>query len=348
MRMWLASSIFYFAVSVSSAHATTERGLAIGWGHNGYFQLNAPSELFVQIAASDFGTVGVMADGTVRGWGYVMENIPASLGPCQKVIPAYYANYAVALRRDGSVACWGTDSMGNTRPPVNLGQCIDVSANGVSYAVRQDGQAVAWGADTQPGQYRAVPPEAGIATSVYAGEGVGVIRPDGSLYCWGNSLAQFPSQGLAYRKFSPGGILLALTTSRDVLIRGGTGGWNPPEPIGKCIDIASNVAIAAVLTEEGRVISWGYWLDYSANLIPIGNSPNLGRCIQVTAGRRHVVALEYICPEDLDWNHTINAGDISLLLLAFGSSDTDADLDESGVVDAGDIALSLLAFGDCQ
>jgi hypothetical protein len=50
-------------------------------------------------------------------------------------------------------------------------------------------------------------------------------------------------------------------------------------------------------------------------------------------------------PGDLDGSGTIDAGDIAVLLLRFGTADAAADLDGSGVVDAGDIGVLLLLFG---
>ena len=55
-----------------------------------------------------------------------------------------------------------------------------------------------------------------------------------------------------------------------------------------------------------------------------------------------------VCPGDLDANGTVDGGDISLLLLLFGSgADSLGDLDDSGMVDAGDMSLLLLGFGGC-
>jgi len=48
---------------------------------------------------------------------------------------------------------------------------------------------------------------------------------------------------------------------------------------------------------------------------------------------------------DLDANGVVDAGDLGLLLLMFGTSDPAADLDGSGTVDSGDIGLLLLLFG---
>ncbi|MGA1266776.1 MAG: hypothetical protein ACO32J_06315, partial [Phycisphaerales bacterium] len=55
------------------------------------------------------------------------------------------------------------------------------------------------------------------------------------------------------------------------------------------------------------------------------------------------------CPSDLDGNNVVDAGDIGIMLLEFGTcgSSCPADLDGSGVVDAGDIGLLLLNYGDC-
>jgi murein tripeptide amidase MpaA len=50
-------------------------------------------------------------------------------------------------------------------------------------------------------------------------------------------------------------------------------------------------------------------------------------------------------PGDLDGSATVDAGDIAVLLLRFGTADAAADLDGSGTVDAGDIGMLLLLFG---
>jgi hypothetical protein len=48
---------------------------------------------------------------------------------------------------------------------------------------------------------------------------------------------------------------------------------------------------------------------------------------------------------DLDGNGSVDAGDIAVLLLRFGTGDAAADLDGSGSVDSGDIGVLLLLFG---
>lgn len=54
------------------------------------------------------------------------------------------------------------------------------------------------------------------------------------------------------------------------------------------------------------------------------------------------------CPADLDASGSVDAGDVSLVLLDFGPCQAcPSDLDGSGTVDAGDLSLVLLEFGPC-
>ena len=50
-------------------------------------------------------------------------------------------------------------------------------------------------------------------------------------------------------------------------------------------------------------------------------------------------------PADLDGSCTVDAGDIAIALLDFGTTGGASDLDQSGTVDSGDIAIVLLEFG---
>ena len=53
------------------------------------------------------------------------------------------------------------------------------------------------------------------------------------------------------------------------------------------------------------------------------------------------------CFYDIDDDGSVGAGDLSLLLGAWGGGSLEADLDGSGLVDAGDLALLLGAWGPC-
>jgi hypothetical protein len=54
-------------------------------------------------------------------------------------------------------------------------------------------------------------------------------------------------------------------------------------------------------------------------------------------------------PADLDGSCVVDAGDVSFVLLDFGSAGGPSDLDGDGVVGSGDVAMILLEFGwTCQ
>jgi hypothetical protein len=58
-----------------------------------------------------------------------------------------------------------------------------------------------------------------------------------------------------------------------------------------------------------------------------------------------VDAAAYGRPGDLDGNGSVDAGDIGVLLVMFGTANPSGDLDRNGTVDAGDIAVLLVNFG---
>ena len=54
------------------------------------------------------------------------------------------------------------------------------------------------------------------------------------------------------------------------------------------------------------------------------------------------------CFGDMDGDHVVGGADLSYLLSAWGSSDSEADMDVSGVVNGGDLAMLLGQWGSCM
>ncbi|MDE0005210.1 MAG: hypothetical protein OXQ29_21170, partial [Rhodospirillaceae bacterium] len=91
--------------------------------------------------------------------------------------------HSCALKRDGSVECWGGNTEGQSTPP--SGEFASVSA-GADYScgVRRDGTVQCWGSDDD-GQAN---PPSGEFASVSAGFGHSCgVRIDGSVECWGSN-----------------------------------------------------------------------------------------------------------------------------------------------------------------
>ena len=53
------------------------------------------------------------------------------------------------------------------------------------------------------------------------------------------------------------------------------------------------------------------------------------------------------CPADLNADSTVDAGDLAILLAAWGSMDPSANLDGQGTVENSDLAILLAAWGAC-
>jgi alpha-tubulin suppressor-like RCC1 family protein len=178
------------------------------------------------IAAEDFDTCALLADGTVRCWGddaqgalgdgppiatTTSPSTAVALGQRARAIAGGFAS-ACALLDDASVRCWGYDfngQLGDGLPkantdapstPVALGQGTRAIAAGTYHvcALLADGSVRCWGDDTT-GQLGDGLPLAGTAspaapvslgqaaTAITAGGGhTCALLADGSVRCWGD------------------------------------------------------------------------------------------------------------------------------------------------------------------
>ena len=106
------------------------------------------------------------------------------------------AMHALGLRRDGTVQCWGSDSHGQAPPEGRVGNFTMVSAGARhSLGLRKDGHIECWGWNV----YGQAPPDGveGPFVVIAAGSHSSYgLRRNGSLVCWGrNAKGQAPSAG---------------------------------------------------------------------------------------------------------------------------------------------------------
>ncbi|XRB07697.1 hypothetical protein NFJ02_32g82480 [Pycnococcus provasolii] len=105
--------------------------------------------------------------------------------------------HSLALRSDGTIACWGHNGDGQAPPDGVAGDFVAIAAGSThSLAIRRDGTIACWGANDD-GQ---VPPD-GVAGEFVAIAAIGdhslAIRRDGNIAFWGyNSDGQAPPQGM--------------------------------------------------------------------------------------------------------------------------------------------------------
>jgi len=202
------------------------------------------------------------------------------------------SNHVAAIRRNGSLACWGVPSACDV-PPGNDFVGL-ASSSGWSVALRSNGSLAAWGGNrlgqcNVAGGYN--------FTAVAAGYDFGVaIRENGSLAAWPDI-----SWGHVHL---PGGndyVAVAAGTHHGVALKadGSLVGWgfktaeDTDVPPGKdFVDVAAGGLASVAIREDGSLVGWdnNSMGDDDAPLhlisVPSGND-----FVDIAAGNSHVLAL---------------------------------------------------------
>jgi len=96
----------------------------------------------VAIAAGDFGSVALKADGTVVAWGGL--SVPGGVSNITAI--AAGGAHVLGLNTDGTVVAWGENFQGQANVPVGLSNVVSIAAgNFHSCALRADGTVICWG-----------------------------------------------------------------------------------------------------------------------------------------------------------------------------------------------------------
>ena len=218
-------------------------------------------------------------------------------------------NYSLAVRRDGSVACWGSNNHGKAPPGGVDGDFVAVSAGwSHSLALRRDGTIACWG-DNTSGQ---APPEGvdGDFVAVAAGEYHSLaLRRDGTIACWGfeddDDDDDYGYYDDYYNQAPPDGVegefvaidvgafhSLALRRDGSVACWGSNGhGEAPPDGVtGDFIAIAAGRFHSLALRRDGSIACWGCNSDGNRNIFAPPDGVE-GEFVAIAAGRRHSLAL---------------------------------------------------------
>jgi len=224
------------AMGASFGLAVKGDGTLWAWGDNAYGQLGLASTTaratrpvqvgtatdWVMVAAGEYHTLGLRADGSLYAWGwnnYGQLGSPTNSGtnaptPTPQLVAGTYTQIAagvyhsLALRADGSLYAWGSNQYGqlgtatnsgtsnaNPAPTPVAGTYTRVAAGGQhSLALRADGTLYAWG-DNSYGQLgpaattSPTPTQVGGTYTQVAGGFYHTLglRADGSLYAWGRN-----------------------------------------------------------------------------------------------------------------------------------------------------------------
>jgi hypothetical protein len=143
------SNVVEIAAGGAHSLALVEGGAVVGWGAGEASLVPEDLPPAIAVAAGGFGTtsgfsLALLTDGTVRGWGSSSSATPpANLS--NVVAIAAGDGHGLALRGDGSVVAWGSQ----TATPAGLTGVVKIAtADAWNIALRSDGSVVYWQGST--------------------------------------------------------------------------------------------------------------------------------------------------------------------------------------------------------
>jgi len=262
----------------------------VRWGSDGQIVNYPRLDNVVSMPTSGNGGIGIDRDGRV-----VTASVPAQTGVTaiptglsDVVDVAVSQDYGLALKSDGTVVSWGSNSFGATAVPAGLTDVVGISANWYhAVAVKSNGTVVAWGGQNS-GDARgiAVPSDLNTAIEVVASfSGSLALKADGTVRGWG-SLVNAGFSDIASIKGSDGSIAL---TKGGLIVAPGS--YYLAAGISDVVQISGGGDLGLALNRDGTVVGWGTNF-YSASHVP----SNLSNVLAVAAGQNFSAALVDMTP----------------------------------------------------
>ncbi len=231
----------------------TQGGAVVAWGYGESVPLGLSG--VVAVAAGDDHTVALKQDGTVVAWGSDSDDqCKVPIGLRGVVAIAAGTFLTIALKQDGTVVAWGSSGLDLCKVPAGLGGVVAIAATGSdAVALKQGGMVVAWGDDTW-GECK-VPSGLSDVVAIAAGDDHTVaLRQDGTVVAWGRN-------------------------SDDQC--------KVPAGLGGVVAIAAAGFHTVALKQDGTVVAWGGGSDDQYK-VPGG----LNGVVAIAVGGANIVALK--------------------------------------------------------
>lgn len=208
-----------------------------------------------KISGGSEHSLALKTNGTVVAWG--SDSFGQSTvpeGPNNVMAVSAGFNYSLALKSDGTVVAWGVNDSGQCDVPEGLNSVVAIAAGALhSLALKSDGTVVAWGANSD-GQCN-VPEGLNNVTAIANGGFHSLaLKSDGTVVAWGYA---------------------------------GDGECDIPEGLGNVTAIAAGEGFSLALKSDGTVAAWGYNYDGECN-VPTG----LSNVVKIAVGGCHSLALK--------------------------------------------------------
>lgn len=185
-----------FGVAITAGGTLTGGGTLTAWGDGSSGQTAVPGGIWASVAAGGNAGLALSSGGTFAGWGASGTNftgLPVLHPLPWKGASVSYYNAAV-LDRDGQIFIGGTAGLGHLPVPPDTYKAVACGDYQVA-ALRVDGTLAAWGTDTS-GEVGDVP-VGGTYTAVAAlNRAFVAIHQDTTLVAWGHaSMTGVPVEG---------------------------------------------------------------------------------------------------------------------------------------------------------
>ncbi|HWA27796.1 MAG TPA: immunoglobulin domain-containing protein [Lacunisphaera sp.] len=278
-------SLFHLFVAPTAGTVTTVKA----WGDNSYGQSTVPANLgeVIAVAATDWSSYALRADGTVRVWGRE-ASLSTPLATLNQIVAfAPGTSHVLLLRANGTVVSVGAAS--DTAVTSILRDIVGVAAAGSgNYALRADGTVVQWLASSSSG-YTVIPGLSGVV-SLAAGDGpLLAVKSDGTLVDVTGTSG--PPGGLTSLVAVQSGYYygIGLKSNGTVTTWGMTigGRQNVPAGLANVVAISATFVHTLALKTDGTVVTWGETFNGYPNVLPTG----LSGVLAVAAGGYHDLAI---------------------------------------------------------
>lgn len=257
--MKILRSALYLLIPIlltESLHAGAAAGEVVSWGDQ-LIAVSIAGETLtgaVAVAAGNFHSLALKADGTVIGWGWnaggqaIGFQTPDSYGTnglvkiggrtLSNVVAIAAGNFSLGLKSDGTLVAWGKQIV-----PSGLSNVVAIAARGFfSVALKSDGTVFSWG--SAPWNQTHVP--AGLSNVVAVAAGGGqyersmALKKDGTVVAWKSGL---PNEEPV------------------------------PTEVTNVTAIAAGRSYSLALKKDGTVIGWGFNRNGQATGVPTENDP---------------------------------------------------------------------------
>ena len=108
---------------------------------------NAPLTNLTKIAASGYSSLALKSDGSIVGWGSNSDGQATPPDGNDFVAIAAGNGHSLALKNDGSIVGWGYNSNGQATPPAGNDFIAIAAGYYHSLALKSDGSIVGWGSN---------------------------------------------------------------------------------------------------------------------------------------------------------------------------------------------------------